>query len=138
MDLQGKVIAALPARSGTSARGEWKAQDFVIETHENYPHKMVFSVFGEERLQRFNIQVGQEVTVSFDIDAHEYNGRWFNSIRAYDVRLVDPATLGAGVAAPEPFGATPNAASSPAPDGAQAPFPPQQGAEGESADDLPF
>ena len=138
MDLQGKVIAALPARSGTSARGEWKAQDFVIETQENYPHKMVFSVFGEERLQRFNIQVGQEVTVSFDIDAHEYNGRWFNSIRAYDVRLVDPATLGAGVAAPEPFGATPNAASSPAPDGAQAPFPPQQGAEGESADDLPF
>lgn len=138
MDLQGKVIAALPARSGTSARGEWKAQDFVIETHENYPHKMVFSVFGEERLQRFNIQVGQEVTVSFDIDAHEYNGRWFNSIRAYDVRLVDPATLGAGVAAPEPFGAVPNAASSPAPDGAQAPFPPQQGAEGESADDLPF
>lgn len=138
MDLQGKVIAALPARSGTSARGEWKAQDFVIETHENYPHKMVFSVFGEERLQRFNIQVGQEVTVSFDIDAHEYNGRWFNSIRAYDVRLVDPATLGAGVVAPEPFGAAPNAASSPAPDGAQAPFPPQQAAEGESADDLPF
>ena len=138
MDLQGKVIAALPARSGTSARGEWKAQDFVIETHENYPHKMVFSVFGEERLQRFNIQVGQEVTVSFDIDAHEYNGRWFNSIRAYDVRLIDPATLGAGAAAPEPFGAAPNAASSPAPDGAQAPFPPQQGAEGESADDLPF
>ena len=138
MDLQGKVIAALPARTGTSARGEWKAQDFVIETHENYPHKMVFSVFGEERLQRFNIQVGQEVTVSFDIDAHEYNGRWFNSIRAYDVRLVDPATLGAGVAAPEPFGAAPNTASSPAPDGAQAPFPPQQAAEGESADDLPF
>ena len=63
MDLQGKVIAALPARSGTSARGEWKAQDFVIETHENYPHKMVFSVFGEERLQRFNIQIGQEVNV---------------------------------------------------------------------------
>ena len=56
MDLQGKVIAALPARSGTSARGEWKAQDFVIETHENFPHKMVFSVFGDERLQRFNIQ----------------------------------------------------------------------------------
>ena len=57
MDLQGKVIAALPARSGTSARGEWKAQDFVIETHENYPHKMVFSVFGEERLHRLLLQV---------------------------------------------------------------------------------
>ena len=89
MELQGKIIQALEPRSGVSARGEWKAQDFVIETHESYPHKMVFSVFGADRLQRFNIQVGQEVLVSFDIDAHEYQGRWFNSIRAFDVRLVD-------------------------------------------------
>ena len=69
MELQGKVIAALPERSGVSARGEWKAQDFVIETHEAYPHKMVFTVFGADRLARFNIQIGQEVMVSFDIDA---------------------------------------------------------------------
>ncbi len=88
MDLQGKVIAVLPVRSGVSARGEWKAQSFVIETHDNFPRKMVFDVFGEERLGRFNIQIGQEVNVSFDIDAHEYNGRWFNSIRAFDVRPV--------------------------------------------------
>ena len=77
MELQGKIIAALEPRSGVSARGEWKAQDFVVETHESYPHKMVFSVFGSDRLQRFNIQVGQEVLVSFDIDAHEYQGRWW-------------------------------------------------------------
>ena len=129
MELQGKVIVALPERSGVSSRGEWKSQDFVIETHESYPHKMVFSVFGVERLQRFNIQVGQEVLVSFDIDAHEYNGRWFNSIRAFDVRLVDPATLGAG-AAPAAFNAAPDA---------QAPFPPMENNDkAESADDLPF
>ena len=90
MELQGKVIAALDPRSGVSARGEWTAQDFVIETHDTYPRKMVFSVFGSDRLQRFNIQVGQEINVSFDIDAHEYNGRWFNSIRTFDVRQVDP------------------------------------------------
>lgn len=91
MELQGKIIAAMPERTGTSARGEWKAQDFVLETHDAYPRKMVFGVFGADRLARFNIQVGQEVVVSFDIDAREYNGRWFNSIRAFDVRPVDPA-----------------------------------------------
>ena len=26
------------------------------------------------------------VKVSFEIDAHEYNGRWFNEVRAWDVR----------------------------------------------------
>ena len=135
MELQGKVIAETPERSGTSARGEWKAKDYVIETHETYPKKMVFSVFGDERLQRFNIQIGQEVLVSFDIDAREYNGRWFNSIRAYDVRQVDPAQYGAGTAAaaaPAAPAAAPVAAE-------QAPFPPApESAEGESTDDLPF
>lgn len=148
MELQGKVIAALPEKSGVSQRSgtEWKAQDFVIETHESYPHKMVFSVFGSDRLARFNVQVGQEISVSFDIDAHEYQGRWFNSIRAFDVRLVDPATIGQTGAQPMPdpagFGAAPVTSAAPqtptqpttqaAP---QAPFPTQSG---DSADDLPF
>ena len=139
MDLQGKIIAALPAKTGTSARGEWKAQDFVVKTHDNFPKKMVFSVFGEERLERFNIQVGQEVMVSFDVDAREYNGRWFNSIRAFDVRLVDPASVGATGAAPMPIGQAPfsapvsNVATSSSP---AAPFPTSQ--EEDNIDDLPF
>ena len=64
MELQGKIIVALPERSGTSARGEWKSQSFVVETHDAYPRKMVFDVFGADRLARFNIQVGQEVMSS--------------------------------------------------------------------------
>ncbi|MEE0620464.1 MAG: DUF3127 domain-containing protein [Prevotella sp.] len=129
MELQGKVIAVLPARSGVSARGEWKSQSFVIETHDSFPRKMVFDVFGEERLTRFNIQLGQEVNVSFDIDAHEYNGRWFNNIRAFDVRLVDPNTVSAAPAAQ----AAPAAPLQPA----NAPFPPQP-EQSNSDDDLPF
>ena len=129
MELQGKVIAVLPARSGVSARGEWKSQSFVIETHDSFPRKMVFDVFGEERLTRFNIQLGQEVNVSFDIDAHEYNGRWFNNIRAFDVRLVDPNTVSAAPAAQ----AAPAAPQQPA----NAPLPPQP-EQSNTDDDLPF
>ena len=55
MELQGKVIAVLPERSGVSQRGEWKSQDYVIETHDAYPRKMVFGVFGADRISRFNI-----------------------------------------------------------------------------------
>jgi len=126
MELQGKVIASLPAREGQSARGPWKAQDFVIETHDAYPKKLVFSVFGEDRLQRFNIQLGQEVNVSFDIDAHEYNGRWYNSVRAFDVRLVDinavagvtPAPTSGQAPFPPASSAVPNEGAAPAPSGA--------------------
>lgn len=136
MELQGKIIAALDKRSGTSARGEWQSQEFVLETHDTYPRKMVFSVFGADRLARFNIQVGQEVMVSFDIDAREYQGRWFNSIRAFDVRLVDPASIGVMGQPAAPMAATVSPGmSTPTP----APFPPAQPeAETKSEDDLPF
>ncbi len=85
MDITGKIIFVGEPRSGTSktSGNPWKTQDFVIETHEQYPRKCVFTVFGEDRLKQFNLQMGGEYTVSFDIDAHEYNGRWFNDIRAW-------------------------------------------------------
>lgn len=134
MELQGKIIFALEPRSGVSARGEWKSQDFVIETHDTYPKKMVFSVFGAERLQRFNIEVGQEVNVSFDIDAHEYNGRWFNNIRAFDVRPVSAAPA-VGMQPSAPFD---NPSPSPAATNMSDPFANPETAADSAADDLPF
>ena len=87
MDLTGKIIAVLPASSGVSQRtgNSWMSQDYVIEVPGQYPRKCLFRVFGEDRIKQFNIQMGQDYTVSFDIDAHEYQGRWFNDIRAYSV-----------------------------------------------------
>ncbi|MBQ8051239.1 MAG: DUF3127 domain-containing protein [Bacteroidaceae bacterium] len=131
MDLTGRIIAVLPERSGTSARtgSEWKVASYVLETQEQYPKKMCFEVFGVERIQNFNIQVGEMMTVSFDIDAHEYNGRWFNSIRAFRVdRNVQaqapegaPVVAGAPVPPPAaPFASEPAAAAAPAID--QTPF----------------
>lgn len=136
MELQGKVIAVLPERSGVSQRGEWKSQDYVIETHDAYPRKMVFGVFGADRISRFNIQIGQEVTVSFDIDAHEYQGRWFNNIRAFDVRQVDPAAVGMqpGVVPGAAFGAAPAAAPAQPAALAQPAAPVAE----DKVDDLPF
>ena len=114
----------MPERSGVSAHGEWKTQDYVIETHDQYPRKMVFNVFGADRIAQFAIKAGEEITVSFDIDAHEYQGRWFNSIRAWNIQRIDAAA---------------SQAASPVPAAdAQAPFPPAAQTEEESADDLPF
>lgn len=132
MELQGKIIAVLPERSGVSARGEWKSQSFVIETHDQYPRKMVFDIFGADRLAQFAIKAGEELIVSFDIDAHEYNGRWFNNIRAWNVQRVDAAVAQAAA----PVAAALVAPAAPE-GGAQAPFPPAPEG-GDSADDLPF
>ena len=93
MEITGKIIAVVPERGGVSKTGnEWKMQEYVLETHEQYPRKMCFNVFGADKIAQFNIQAGDEMTVSFDINAREYNGRWYNDIRAWRVeRGVAPA-----------------------------------------------
>lgn len=127
MEITGKIIAVLPANSGVSARtgNPWMSQEYVLETHDQYPKKICFRIFGEDRIKQHNIQSGEELTVSFDIDAHEYQGRWFNSINAWAVNRNVQAQPAPGA---EPF-----------PPAQAAPFPPaqEQAAEG-STDDLPF
>lgn len=126
MELAGKVIAVLEPRGGVSKTGnEWKVQEYVIETHDQYPRRMCFDVFGADKIQQFNIQMGEELNVSFDIDAREWNGRWFNSIRAWKVDHV------------------PVGGSQPVPPMGAAPFPPVNAAPASFAaqdekDDLPF
>ena len=90
MEIQGKVTNILPMRSGVSARGEWKSQEFVITTEEQYPKMVCFQVFGEDRINSFALQIGEAVKVSFDISAHEYQGRFFNSINAWKVEKLMP------------------------------------------------
>lgn len=149
MEISGKIIVATEPRKGISQRTgtEWVAQDFVIETHEQYPKRCVFGVFGKDRLAEFNIQVGEELTVSFDIDAHEYNGRWFNSLRAWRVTRgvatpeATPDAAAAAAANYDPFAnPTPTAAPAPvaAPAPAAAPAPTAAPAPQGTVDDLPF
>ena len=138
MDLTGKIIAVLPASSGVSQRtgNSWMSQDYVIEVPGQYPKKCVFRVFGEDRIKQFNIQMGEDLTVSFDIDAHEFNGRWFNDVRAFNVtRGVAPMPGAPVQTGASPFPPQPAAA----PQDATTPFPPSSEPVGEgSADDLPF
>ena len=124
-EISGQIIAVLPTRSGTSAKGTvWSSQTAVIETREQYPKKVAFDVFGADRITQFNLQVGEYVTVSYDIDAHEYQGRWFNAVRAWNVVRANQATQ----QPPQPpVNAQP-----------QAPFPPQQQTAQQDESGLPF
>ena len=140
MELTGKIIAEFNERGGISNRtgNEWKAKSYVLEVPGDFPRKMVFDVFGVDRLQAFNIQVGELLTVHFDIDAHEYNGRWFNDVRAFRIDRGQAAPTAAPEAAAAPAATTaPQAAPIPQ----AAPVPPMDAAPFEApsaTDDLPF
>lgn len=87
MKLEGKIIAALDEQRGVSKSGkEWRRMEYVIETPGEYPKKCVFSVMGDN-IEKFGLRIGQDVDIEIDIDAREYNGRWFNSITCWKAVL---------------------------------------------------
>ena len=145
MEIEGKIIAVLQKQEGVSARtgNHWASQEYVLETHDQFPRKCCFRIFGEDRINNMNIQVGEELRVSFDIDAREYNGRYFNTLTAWKVDRIDPnavaAQPGQYVQQPPMPGTFPPPPVQPAgpaqPPVNATPFPP---AQENSTDDLPF
>ena len=83
---KGKIIAIGEKRQGTSSNGNWAVQEYTIqEEAEQYPMKMTFEVFGEEKINTFAIKEGESLTIHFRMDSKEYNGRNYNTIRAWKV-----------------------------------------------------
>ena len=86
MEITLKIIQVLPSQEGVGSNGNpWKLQGYVGETLDQYPRKVHFEVFGEDRIEQNPCELDQLVTVSFDIESREYNGRWFTSIRAWKI-----------------------------------------------------
>lgn len=100
MEAQVKVIEVLPERTGTSQEGRpWRIASYVVETTEPYnPKKFMIEVSDGEnhRIEAMGLEQGKIVKLRFDIVGREFNGRWFNSIRAYGAIPVNTATPSAG------------------------------------------
>ncbi len=141
MEVVGKIIQVLPAQEGVGRNGNpWKVQPYVLETLDQYPRKVHFEVFGEDRIKQNPCDIDQLVTVSFDIESREFNGRWYTSIRAWKIQQGDttqvaaPAPAAAPVAAP--VAAAP-AQEAPA-DVIPANVDPFDASAGDGTSDLPF
>lgn len=127
LEIEGKIIQLLAVTKGTSARGEWAKQDFVLEYQDgNFPAQVCLTAWGQDKVDELaKYKVGDTVKASFNIRAREYNGRWYNDIRVW--RLGAP-----GAAAPAP--AQRPAAPAPAP----APAPSIDDMPAGFGDDMPF
>lgn len=85
----GKIIAAGQVQSGTSQNGTlWSSCEYVIEElNQQYPARAVIQVYGSDKLQQFNIQVGEIITAHIGLKAHQSNdGRWFNQLDCWKVQ----------------------------------------------------
>jgi hypothetical protein len=127
MEIKGRLITVLALQTGEGKNGPWKKQDFVIETDGQYPKKVCLSIWGDKYNETF-LSVGNELSVSFDAESREYNGRWFTDLKAWKIELAGAETSDAPATAYK--ATTPSKPTLVAPEFAVS-------AEGEK-DDLPF
>ena len=92
LEIEGKIIRKLGVQSGTSTRGEWSKQEFIIEYQEgNYPSQACFSVWGADKVKELEkYQINDKVKVSFNINSREYNNRWYTDLRAWKIEVESP------------------------------------------------
>ena len=142
MEVVGKIIQVLPAQEGVGRNGNpWRVQPYVLETLDQYPRKVHFEVFGEERIKQNPCEIDQLVTVSFDIESREFNGRWYTSIRAWRIQQGDTTQAAAVAPTAQPAAAPAAAPAQPAAapaDAAPVNVDPFDASAGEGTSDLPF
>ena len=96
MEVKGNLIKKVGERSGVGQNGPWKFASYLlatVEMRDSFPvhRKMVIDVSDGEvgRIAKFDTMFGRDVVVRFDIEANEYQGKWYNHIKAYGIREVE-------------------------------------------------
>lgn len=119
MEITGKLISIEETQSGTSARGDWTKHGFVIETNDNFPKK-VFISFWNNKFDMSQFPIGEQITVSINVESREFNGRWYTDITAWKIEKAGSSN------------------SVPPPSNNDVPPPPPPAVDDAEPDDLPF
>jgi len=84
MEIKGVIYAVMQVESGQSAKGDWKKQTIVVETENaQYPKKIAVEIWND--LTKLPYTPGASISLEADIDAREYNGKWYNSVKGYKI-----------------------------------------------------
>ena len=132
LELEGTIRQKMGVQSGTSARGPWAKQEFVVDFPDgNFTSQACFTAWGQDKVQELDkYQVGDRVKVSFNLKSREFNGRWYNDLQIWRI---------APAGETQPAAPAPAAPSFPAPTGNPAPAPTLDDMPADTAeDDMPF
>lgn len=87
MQITAKLIKVLPLQTGMGRNGEWKRQDIIVETQEQYPKKICLGIWGD-RIEDEKLKVDNMLQIDFDIESREYNERWYTNLKAWKIEVV--------------------------------------------------
>lgn len=89
MEITGKIIEILPAQTGTSQKGEWKKQLFILETIDQFPKKICIESWNDKLA--LAVDMSKTMKVYFDIESREFNGKWYTNVKAWKMDVIGSA-----------------------------------------------
>jgi hypothetical protein len=113
MQLTAKLAQILPAETGTGKNGEWKKQSIIVETDGQYPKKICITTWGD-KINAAQWRPGLPLTIDFDIESREFNGRWYTDVKAWKVEPAGVSQPEAPISAPPAYDTMPDAPPPPA------------------------
>ena len=81
MEIKGIIKKVLEKKTGTSQRGEWVKQDFILETLGEYPKQVCISIWGDE----MTVNIGQVINAHINIESREYNERYYTDVKCWKI-----------------------------------------------------
>jgi len=100
LEIKGKLTHKLEPVTGEGSNGQWKKQEFVIETMDQYPKSVCFVVWGDKIDFIDSARNGDVLSVFFDVESREYNGKWYTNLKAWKVEAEARQETEAGVVTP--------------------------------------
>ena len=84
MEISGKILKVMPLESGEGKNGTWKKQLLVIEIENGKYSKKVATTLWND-LTDNTFQEGAEISIEFDVESREYNGKWYTDVKAWKI-----------------------------------------------------
>lgn len=142
MVIQANVCAVGKIQTGTSQQSgnQWRKQEFVVEwfvnPNDTQSQKIVLSLMND-RIEQYNLQVGDKVEVRFDLRYREYQERFYQDVyMPYDgLKKISKVTKDTATLQPAQAPTAQQATNSPQPQNNAPTGGENQGGQG---DDLPF
>ena len=91
--VQGTVHAIEDIETFQARNGQtYRKQTLVLVDRDDrgYDHYMTLKVFGEAVEETEDLRNGENVSVTFTIEAREYNGKWYNDVNLVHARRTAP------------------------------------------------
>lgn len=90
-EFKGRLLYSMPMQQGEGRNGTWYKKCFVLDSGGQYAKKVAFEAWGDKAQQVEPLILGTELSVEYEPESREYNGKWYTTLKAWKLTVTGAA-----------------------------------------------